>query len=46
MEFYNKMMMMMWNLGTNSAFALDQGKLWKTLIELVGRRTFQMQTDY
>jgi hypothetical protein len=24
----------------------DQGKPWKTLIELAGRRTFLMQTDY
>jgi hypothetical protein len=29
-----------WNLGTNSAFALGS---WKTLIELAGRRTFQMR---
>jgi hypothetical protein len=32
-----------WNLGTNSAFALWQRK---TLIELAGRRTFRMQTDF
>jgi hypothetical protein len=24
----------------------DQGKPWKTLIELAGRRTFRMQTDF
>jgi hypothetical protein len=24
----------------------DQRKLWKTLIELAGRRTFRMQTDF
>jgi hypothetical protein len=25
---------------------LNQGKPWKTLIELAGRRTFRMQTDF
>jgi hypothetical protein len=35
-----------WNLGTNSAFALEPGKPRKTLIELAGRRTFRMQTDF
>jgi hypothetical protein len=24
----------------------DQGKPWKTLIKLAGRRTFRMQTDF
>jgi hypothetical protein len=32
-----------WNLGTNSAFALGPRK---TLIELAGRRTLRMQTDF
>jgi hypothetical protein len=32
-----------WNLGTNSAFDLGSRK---TLIELSGRRTFRMQTDF
>jgi hypothetical protein len=35
-----------WNLGTISAFALRQRKTKKTYVEMAGRRTFWMYTDY
>jgi hypothetical protein len=35
-----------WNLGTISAFALRQRKTKKTCVEMAGRRTFRMRTDY
>jgi hypothetical protein len=35
-----------WNLGTVSAFALRQRKTKKICVEMAGRRTFRMHTDY
>jgi hypothetical protein len=35
-----------WNMGTNSVFALGPRKTTENLIELAGRRTFRMQTDF
>jgi urease beta subunit len=35
-----------WNVGTNSAFVLEPTKPRKTLIDLAGRRTISMQTDF
>jgi hypothetical protein len=34
------------NLGTIAVFALRQRKTKKTCVEMAGRRTFRMQTDY
>jgi hypothetical protein len=35
-----------WNLSTSSAFTLGSRKTTETLIDLVGCRTFRMQTDF
>jgi hypothetical protein len=35
-----------WNLGTISAFAYRQRKTKKTCVEMTGRRTFRIHTDY
>jgi hypothetical protein len=35
-----------WNLGTISAFAWKQRENEKACVEMAGRRTFRMHTDY
>jgi hypothetical protein len=35
-----------WNLGTISAFAQRQKKTKKTWVEMAGRRTFRMHSDF